>query len=74
MMCPGKEFGIMDTVLGVIEVAIFLAVQSALGGLPWWSWALFIVSTIGWFGMAAYCFRFAAKCNCQEVYKRMGIK
>ena len=73
-MCPGKEFGIMDTILGLGEGAIFALLYAILGkDMPWWSMVLFAVSTLGWFAMAGYCFRFAAKCNCQEVYKRLGI-
>jgi hypothetical protein len=73
MMCPGKEFFIMDTIAGIIFGGI-VYVMAVVFGLPWYMWFLFLVSTIGWFGMAIYAFRFWRKCNCQEIYKKLGIK
>lgn len=72
MMCPGKEFGITDTIAGVLFAAGTYVLYD--GGCPWYFLILPVIMTIGWFAMAAYCFRFAAKCNCQQIYKKLGIK
>ena len=75
MMCPGKEFGITDTVIGAVEGGVFALAYYALGSdMPWWMMTMFIISTLGWFTMAIYCFHFAAKCNCQEIYKNLRIE
>ena len=74
-MCPGKEFGIMDTIFGLVEGAFFAFLYVVLDGkMPWWMIAFFAISTLAWFVWAGYCFRFATKCNCQEIYKNLGIK
>ena len=68
MMCPGTEFGIMDTLGGVIFAAA--TITMVIMGIPWYLWIFMAVSTIGWFAMAVHCFRFAAKCTCQELEVR----
>jgi len=64
-MCPGTEFGIMDTVGGVLFAAITYGMWSI--GFPWYLCILPVISTVAWFAMAVHCFRFASKCNCKEM-------
>ena len=72
MMCPGKEFGIMDATAGLVFGVGTYFLRWL--GAPWYFWLGLAISTIAWFAMAIHCFRFAAKCNCQEIYKSLGIK
>ena len=61
-MCPGTEFGIIDTAAGVVFA--FMTYVTWSGGIP--IWHVFALSTIGWFAMGAYFFYKASKCKCME--------
>lgn len=55
----------MDTIGGIIFAAGTCALISF--NPPWYMLIIPVISTLGWFGMAIYCFRFAAKCKCKEL-------
>lgn len=67
-MCVGTEFGIIDTVAGCVEAIIFALLWYGFPyPLPWYVIAGFVISTLGWFVWAGYCFRFGARCQCQKI-------
>jgi hypothetical protein len=71
-MCPGTEFGITDTVLGVFFAAMTFAAWQIFPH-HWYIFVLPVWITVLWFAAGIYFFYRAAKCNCREVYKKLGI-